>query len=273
MPVTHHGHDGRGADFANAHELHQALRYRAFAGHRMDVAVVLRDALVQVVHLAEQVTDDEVGVAGQLFQMRGCLLAHHFGLLRQHHTKFDQQAADAVDGGRTRCDKALPRPVHQQSGLLLFGLGRHRTHVRPAYRLTYRGGISSVVLAALAAHAVRRHQLGRYQPHGVAMRLELPRPVVGAASGLQANGARWQSRYQRVELGTRHLGLAQLHLAGCIHTVYGEDVLGSIDSDGQNGHGLPLPSELMRVRTSHHGSPLPLPALLRGRDGEVPFIR
>ena len=41
---------------------------------------------------------------------------------------------------------------------------------RPAFGLS--------MLAALARHALRRDEFGRHQPHGVALRLELPRPVV-----------------------------------------------------------------------------------------------
>lgn len=54
----------------------------------------------------------------------------------------------------------------------------------------------------------------------------------------------------------------------------GKDVLGEIDANGDNSHGLPLSSELMRFRTSHRGTSLPVAATPRlARDGEVPFIR
>jgi hypothetical protein len=55
--------------------------------------------------------------------------------------------------------------------------------------------------------------------------------------------------------------------------VHCEDVLGEIDADVDNSHGLPLPSELMRVRTFHRGTSLPVAAPRLVRDGEVPFIR
>ena len=66
-----------------------------------------------------------------------------------------------------------------------------------------------------------------------------------------------------------------------IRAMNGKDILGEIDSDGDNGgHGLPLPqktSELMKsstfpswhsvaVNRKPHGARL-------ARDGEVPFIR
>jgi hypothetical protein len=62
-------------------------------------------------------------------------------------------------------------------------------------------------------------------------------------------------------------------LARLVDAVHGKDVLGEIDADVDNGHGLPLPSELMRVRTSHRGTSLPVAASRPVRDGEVPFIR
>ena len=43
------------------------------ARHLRDVAVVLRDALVQPRDFAEQVADDRVGPAGQVFQRHGGL--------------------------------------------------------------------------------------------------------------------------------------------------------------------------------------------------------
>ena len=67
-------------------------------------------------------------------------------------------------------------------------------------------------------------------------------------------------------------GAHQCRLAVLVHTVDREDVLGEIDADVQNGRGLPLPSELMRVRTSHRGTSLPTAASRSARDGEVPSI-
>ena len=52
-----------------------------------------------------------------------------------------------------------------------------------------------------------------------------------------------------------------------------KNVLCQIDAKRHNGHGLPLSSELMRDRTSHRGTELPVAAMRLVRDGEVPFIR
>jgi len=55
--------------------------------------------------------------------------------------------------------------------------------------------------------------------------------------------------------------------------VHRKHVLGEIDADEYDSHGLPLPSELMRGRTSHRGTLWPVAALRLTRDGDVPFIR
>ena len=56
--------------------------------------------------------------------------------------------------------------------------------------------------------------------------------------------------------------------------MHGKDILGKIDSDGNNSHGLPLLNELMK---SSHFPSRHLVAGCRNtrlaRDGEVPFIR
>ena len=69
--------------------------------------------------------------------------------------------------------------------------------------------------------------------------------------------------------------LAYQRCAACgIHTMQGKDILGEIDSQSDNSHGLPLSNELMRH--SH----FPSWHFVAGRrnarlvrDGEVPFIR
>jgi len=62
-------------------------------------------------------------------------------------------------------------------------------------------------------------------------------------------------------------------LASRVNPVYRKHVLGKIDAGEYDSHGLPLQSELMRVRTFHRGTLWPVAALRLTRDGEVPFIR
>ena len=70
------------------------------------------------------------------------------------------------------------------------------------------------------------------------------------------------------------LRAGHFHAAVLIDAVHGKHVLGEIRANGDNSHGLPLPSELMRCRTSHRGTSLPVAAAPRlAREGEGPFIR
>jgi hypothetical protein len=62
-------------------------------------------------------------------------------------------------------------------------------------------------------------------------------------------------------------------LAVLVYTVNRKCILGEIDADVENSHGLPVPSGLMRFATPSWHS-LPYAALGRTlRGGEVPFIR
>jgi hypothetical protein len=190
-----------------------------------------------------------VGVPGQLFQMRGSLAAHGVGLQRQHDAKLRQQPTQPIDGGRARLDEPLARTVHHQLLLLLFGLHRHEQHVWPRHRLANGRRIRSVVLAAPPGAPVRRHELRRHQPHRVAELGELPRPVVRARTRLHPDQARRQRGDQLHKLRSRHRRLQQHRLALLVASVHSKHVLGQINSNGQNGHGLPLSTRLMRFAT------------------------
>ena len=61
-----------------------------------------------------------------------------------------------------------------------------------------------------------------------------------------------------MQLGSRDLGLSQHESASSVDAVQGKDVLGEIDSNVQNGHGLLLPSEL------DESTALPILALVAG---------
>ena len=76
-----------------------------------------------------------------------------------------------------------------------------------------------------------------------------------------------------MQLGTLHARANQHRLAVRVDSMDSENVLGEIDPNEQNSHGLPLPSEWMRVRTSHRGTQMPIAAPRLARDGEVPSIR
>src|SRR5574343_194593 len=74
-------------------------------------------------------------------------------------------------------------------------------------------------------------------------------------------------------LVARYRRLQKVRLARLVHATNRKHVLGEINANGQNRHGLPLPGELMRFRTSHRGTQLLVAAARPVRDGEVPFIR
>lgn len=133
-------------------------------------------------------------------------------------------------------DEGLAGAVHHQLALLVQAFHRDEAHVGALHRLADRGGVGSVVLAALARHAVRRDKLRGHQPHGVAVRLEQPRPVVRTRTGLHADGARRQCDDQLQQPGAGHGRAHQLRPASLVHPVDSEDVLGEIDSNEQNSH-------------------------------------
>ena len=78
---------------------------------------------------------------------------------------------------------------------------------------------------------------------------------------------------QLQQLAARYVWPNQLGFAERVDAMHGENILGQIDADEYDCHGLPLATELMRVRTSHRGTLMPVAAKRLGRDGEVPFIR
>ena len=66
--------------------------------------------------------------------------------------------------------------------------------------------------------------------------------MVGAGAGFHTDEARRQCRDEFEQLGTRHTGAHQRRLACGINAMNSKDVLGEIDTDGDNGrYGLPLP--------------------------------
>lgn len=65
-------------------------------------------------------------------------------------------------------------------------------------------------------------------------------PMVRVRARLQANETRWQTGHRCQKLGARHLWAQQFRLASSVHSVRGKNVLGEIDSDGDNGQNPPF---------------------------------
>jgi hypothetical protein len=82
---------------------------------------------------------------------------------------------------------------------------------------------------------------------------QLTRPVVGSAAGFHANEARWRGPQQRQQIRSLDLGLEQHHLARLIDAMYGKNILGKINTNCNNGHGLPL-SNNFRMDQTHFPS-------------------
>jgi hypothetical protein len=93
-------------------------------------------------------------------------------------------------------------------------------------------------------------------------------------TGFHADQARRQVGNQRQQLVAWDFGFDQFCLAAFIDAVDCKNVLGKIDSDGDNAHDFPLSLVLMKFRNSIMALLMPFavtsPLL---RDGEAPFIR
>jgi hypothetical protein len=76
---------------------------------------------------------------------------------------------------------------------------------------------------------------------GVPLLRKEPRKVVRTGAGFHADRARWQRGDQLLQPSTRHARTHQRWLAVLVDPVDRKNVLGEIDPDVQNGHGLPLP--------------------------------
>src|SRR4030095_2527710 len=68
--------------------------------------------------------------------------------LGRHNTELGQVSAQGIAQHRTLAHQQLPGPVQHQGGLLLLRLDRDEPHRRPRHRLTDRGRIIRIVLAA-----------------------------------------------------------------------------------------------------------------------------
>src|SRR5262245_42275349 len=126
----------------------------------------------------------------------------------------------------------IPRAMLHQLALLLGRLHRHKTHSRPANRLTARFRVNRVVLAALdvSLHVFRRHQTNL-----VTKLRQLTCPIMRRGTRLHANEA---GRQRREEL--QHLTAPKLlpddDLLGRINAVDLKQVLGDIQTDCGNLH-------------------------------------
>jgi hypothetical protein len=222
---------------------------------------------------ASQIADGQIGVARQFGQGPSSFAAHGDRLEREYDTKFAEQTADAIEGGGALFDESLANPMQTQLRLLRHGFDGHEAHLGPLHRLADGGSIGGVVLTAFAGQTIRSNELGCDQSHRVSVLLKQACPVVRTGAGLHTDRARREADDEFKQPGPWHDRANQHCLAVRIDPMNGEHRLGKIDTDVENSHGLPLPSELMRFATpSWHFAAVRRNARL-ARDGEVPFIR
>lgn len=145
-------------------------------------------------------------------------------------------------------------------GLLIDALQGHEPHAGSLDSLADCDGVRSVILATFARKPIGHDELGCDKSDDVAGCDEQTCPMMDTRASLHADRARRQSGDEFMQLGARHRRANEFGTAGLIDTVHRKRGLGEIDSDVDNGHGFPLPSELMRFAT-HRGTLLPIAAI------------
>jgi hypothetical protein len=123
--------------------------------------------------------------------------------------------------------------VKDQNRLLVFALDRNKGHLRPGHGLGDGRGIGGVVL--LAALDVGLDPGRRDQPDLMAESPDETRPVMSRRARLHTDQARRQATKERLHLLPAKLP-AHDHLSGFINAMNLEDVLGKIETDGDNAH-------------------------------------
>ena len=107
-------------------------------------------------------------------------------MLRQNNPVFGQQTADLVDELSAAANQPTAHAVKALKILLLDRLLRNESHVGPRYGLADRLGIVGIVLLRLH---VRLDELRRHQTDRVTLAAEHSRPIMRAATCLNANQA------------------------------------------------------------------------------------
>ena len=98
--------------------------------------------------------------------------------------------------------KQMARAMEHQAALLLGRLGRDEPHVRPGDGLADGLRISGIVLVPFD---IGLHVGWWHQPHGMAQRLELARPMMRRGASLDTNQAWWQLLKERQDVAALQL--------------------------------------------------------------------
>jgi hypothetical protein len=135
--------------------------------------------------------------------------------LRRHDSELRQMCPQRVHQHRALTHQLLTATMQQRRRLLLCRLDRHKSHRRALNSLANRFGIGGIVLIALD---VRLHVLRRHQPHLMAQRAELARPVMRRCTRFQTDHTAWNAAQERQHLPAPH-SLAQNRRTLCINAV------------------------------------------------------
>ncbi len=191
--------------------------------------------------------------AQQSRQFVGCILNHlrqlttqHLGTLGEDQTKFGEQPSNTVDASGALFLVPLAQSVNGEHGLLRRHLERHEAHRRPRGRFADRGRVVGVVLAALALHAVRRHEVRCHHSCVEPQSPQLACPMVITTAGLHGDQrTRRQLRTPGHEAVTRQR-LCDHDSPSGINRMNLDHALGQVDPYPRDkascnlAHGLPL---------------------------------
>src|SRR5262249_50659871 len=173
----------------------------------------------------------------------------------RNDAELTQVPAHTVHQLRALTDQLRAGAVQRRQTLLVGPLHRHERHARPCHRLTDRGGITRIRLAALdiGLDVLRRHQFHRVPELG-----DFARPIMCTAAGLHPDQTRRQLSEER-----QHLLASELpghdDLALGIDPVHLEHLLCKVEPDGGiSGHG--RPSLVIRLQRSLYGTSMPCEA-------------
>lgn len=231
------GH-GRGSDGPDAGNGLQELSLAAEASLNTNRDLVPAEAIVQIDQLSAEDPQDVLGELGQpgLFalddpfrKIDGPRDAPSDG-----DAEFRGQAPEHVDQLGALSNHEISCAVQREKRLLFLGFDLDEAHRGPCHGFADRFGVDRIGLAALhVGFDVHR----RHQPDGMAEHRELPRPMVARCAGLNADEAGRQSLEERQHLRPSQRSV-EGNLSGLGYSVDLKDVLGQVEADSGNLHGV-----------------------------------
>ena len=159
-------------------------------GASYDHPVELQDLLLEPIQLSPKCRETRTGYfRNSLVTWIGDDIEQFLDPLasdRSDDPELSKMGPDHIDHRSLLANEQMARAMERQTALLLGRLGCDEPHVRPGDRFADRLRVRGIVLLPfdVGLHVGRRHQ-----PHSVAERLELPRPMVRRGAGFDADQA------------------------------------------------------------------------------------